>query len=79
MEKKKIGTLCAEFYKSWSEFEKKYDEALAELIVAKVSSAHRPSAFTDETMWLGNQTWRTASRAAVVSPREEEKKTKCSF
>jgi hypothetical protein len=52
MEKKKIGTLCAEFYKSWSEFERKYDESLADVIVRKV--AHFPShrQLRDSHAWL---------------------------
>ncbi len=36
MEKKKIGTLDAEFYLYWSESESKFDEDLARLIVEKV-------------------------------------------
>lgn len=36
MDKKKIGSHSAEFYKSWSEVEKKHDEPSAQLIIDKV-------------------------------------------
>ena len=36
MDKKKIGSHSSEFYKSWSEVEKKYDEPSAQLIIDKV-------------------------------------------
>lgn len=36
MDKKKIGSHSAEFYKLWSEVEKKHDEPSAQLIIEKV-------------------------------------------
>lgn len=36
MDKKRIGSHSAEFYKAWSEVEKKHDEPSAQLIIDKV-------------------------------------------